>query len=263
MASQQAAAGPPLTPAAAMPPRASQGFPQSPQIPPALLAQLAKGNPTSLGSMPPANTANPGVDMAAMAQQAAPPPAPLNLPPPRMPQSPQGAIPTPAPVPPAITGSGEDAPLPQPGQGATPPFLPPKGKNKVDWRDFLQKALMSGMGGMAVGATGINPIAGAGLGALAPLLAQLLKKKKKTDSDTEKKAKGGVVQAKKSSKKFGGAKKSAPKRPMPMEPDGDEMMPPGMGMMKKGGCVKTKKMATGGLVSRGMGAARGGSFKSY
>jgi len=226
---------------------------------------LPQSSPMGLSGplRPPIDSTAATAAMAAMAQQAAPPSAPLNLPPPRMPSSPQGSLPMPsmpAAAQPQITGSGEEYALPA---GATPPFVP-SGKGKVNWRDFLEKALMSGAGGMAIGASGINPIAGAGLGALVPLLMQLAKKKKKTET-TEKKAKGGAVSSKKSGKKFGGSKKAAPKKPVHAEPDGDEqmMMPPGMppGMMKKGGCVK--KMASGGLVSRGMGAARGGSFKSY
>lgn len=269
--------------AAASGPVANQQIPTNTQIPQALANAVRAAQPQPQANVPgmpglpqsqpmgPSGPPRPPIDstaaMAAMAQQAATPSSPLNLPPPRMPSSPQGSIPMPsmpAAAQPQITGSGEDAPLPQPGSGATPPFLP-SGKGKVNWRDFLQKALMSGAGGMAIGASGINPIAGGALGALMPLLTELLSKKKKKTETTEKKAKGGAVSSKKSGKKFGGSKKQAPKKPVPVEPDGDEqmMMPPGMppGMMKKGGCVK--KMASGGLVSRGMGAARGGGFKSY
>jgi hypothetical protein len=145
-------------------------------------------------------------------------------------------------------------------------LMPQKGKDGMDWKKMLMYAGLAGL----IGKTGIGT-AGAGImGGLLPLAGALLEKRgkkktaKKAETKTEAKAKGGQVMAKKSAKKFGGASKAAPKFAKKAAPAMPAAMPPPMAAdipMKCGG--KVKRMASGGLVARGMGAAtKGGGFKS-
>jgi hypothetical protein len=145
-------------------------------------------------------------------------------------------------------------------------LMPQKGKDGMDWKKMLMYAGLAGL----IGKTGIGT-AGAGImGGLLPLAGALLEKRgkkktaKKAETKTEAKAKGGQVMAKKSAKKFGGASKAAPKFAKKAAPAMPVSMPPPMAAdipMKCGG--KVKRMASGGLVARGMGAAtKGGGFKS-
>jgi hypothetical protein len=148
----------------------------------------------------------------------------------------------------------------------TDKFMPKQGEKDMDWKKMLMYAGLAGL----IGKTGIGT-AGAGImGGLLPLAGALLEKRgkkktaKKAETKTEAKAKGGQVMAKKSAKKFGGASKAAPKFAKKAAPAMPAAMPPPMAAeipMKCGG--KVKRMASGGLVARGMGAAtKGGGFKS-